>query len=150
MPEEDRETYNDKKRICKVEVAWAKDLVLEEMIKELEENGLKEIYRLARTRHRWFKDINELTFVEEDKGGILREERSIKEGWKGYLSTLLSVRNTGKKLPTTNKKIQGPTDDALESNVISRLEKVQVKKAAGPDELHASFLHIEVLNCRKI
>jgi len=69
-------------KIGKEKCATIKKKGYEDLYKNLEENGPKKIYRLARARHRKSKDIDRIVFIKNEDVKIRSEEKDIKERWK--------------------------------------------------------------------
>ena len=132
--DEDRESYRNLNKISKGKCAAAKDQGYEALYNDLEMNGPKRIYKLAKTRHRRSKDIDKITFVRDEEGKIQSEDNKIKERWKTYFSKLLNTRNTQTQ-ELTGEKVEGPIENIEEDEVRRQLEKMKMNKAKGPDEL---------------
>jgi len=86
-------------KISKGKCAIAKKTSYEDLqYKDLEEIGSKEIYRLARTRKRRWKDIDQIVFTEDEQSKIRSEEKDIKKRWKKYFKNyLVPKQNTENK-----------------------------------------------------
>ncbi|CAM4652884.1 unnamed protein product [Leuciscus chuanchicus] len=104
----------------------------EELYRDIEENGPKKIYKLAKTRQRRAKDIDRLNLVKDQEGKIICEDVKIKERWREYFSTLLNTKNNRKELPQTDP-VQGPIENITDVEVRLQLEKMAANKARGPD-----------------
>jgi hypothetical protein len=76
------EEYRTKNKEAKVEVG--KEKAYEEVYKDLEENGAKNLYKLAKTRKRRSLDIDRMKFVRDGDGLILSEDGDIKRRWQEY------------------------------------------------------------------
>jgi hypothetical protein len=112
----DRENYRALNKFSKEKCAIAKEKGYEDIYRDLEQNGPKKIYKLARGRHRRSKDIDRMTFVRNEEGKILGDDKSIKDRWKSYFAQLLNTKNYTVPLPEV-QATQGPIDSILESEV---------------------------------
>ena len=110
----------------------ARDAANESLYKELAENGPKMIHRLAKPRQRRSKDIDRLSFVKDENGNILSEDREVKERWRNYFNTLLNTENTREELATVSSS---PIQDLETTEVEYQLERMKNNKSIGPDEL---------------
>jgi len=90
---DDKEILKRLNKIGKEKCATAKKKGYEDLYKNLEENGPKKIYRLARTRHRKSKDIDRIVFIKNEHVKIRSEERTSRKGGK--------LRKSQKKLQTS-------------------------------------------------
>jgi hypothetical protein len=55
--------------------------------------GKKAIYRIAKGREKWSRDITEITSIKDKEGRLLVKEEDIKERWKTYFEELLNTEN---------------------------------------------------------
>ena len=127
------EEYRKKNKEAKVEVAKAKEKAYEEVYKDLEENGAKNLYKLAKTRKRRSLDIDRMKFVRDRDGIILSEDGDIKRRWQEYFDQLLNTKNRREELEEV-QQVEGPIALISEEEVKTQLEKMKKGKAAGPDE----------------
>jgi len=67
------------------------------LYRDLEKNDPKKFYRLARTRQRRSKDINQVVFIKNEQGKIRSEEKDIKERWKEYFKNYLILKREQRK-----------------------------------------------------
>ena len=104
------------------------------MYQDLEEKGPKKIYKLAKTRQRRSRDIEQLIFVKDCEGKIVAEESKIKDRWKEYFASLLNTKNKRKQISEL-PPVQGPVEKITEGEVKSQLEKMATNKARGPNDL---------------
>lgn len=139
--EQDREEYNNLNKISKLEVSKAKDKAYKQLYRDIKENGPKKIYKLAKTRQRRAKDIDQLNFVKDKEGKIMCEYVKIKEGGGEYFNTLLNTKNNRNELPQTDP-VQGPIENIKDAEVILQREKMAANKAQGPDELPIELVKI--------
>ena len=87
------EEYKKRNKEAKIEVAKAKEKAYEKMYKDLEENGAKNLYKLAKTRKRRSLDIDRMNVVKNGNGDILSQDEDIKQRWQEYFDELLNTRN---------------------------------------------------------
>ncbi|XP_046862544.1 uncharacterized protein LOC124456042 [Xenia sp. Carnegie-2017] len=127
--EEDRETLREMNKISKEKCAIVREKGQEQLYKDLEQNGPKRIYKLAKTRQRRAKDH----FVKE-QGKIVSEDEKIKERWMEYFDRLLNTKNNRKELDHL-EPVHGPVPEITEDEVRRQLKKMKNNKARGPDEL---------------
>ena len=132
--DEDKETMKRLNKISKEECAIAKETGYEDLYKDLEENGPKKIYNLARTRQRRSKDIDRIVFIKDEQGTIMSEDKDIKERWKEYFNKLLNTKNRTPEIGAM-EKVQGPVEDISVEEVGNQIGTMKLNKAKGPDEL---------------
>lgn len=137
--EEDKETMKRLNKISKEKCAIAKEKGYEDLYKDLEENGPKRIYKLARTRQRRAKDIDRIVFIKDEQGKIMSEDKDIKERWKEYFNRLLNTKNRTPEIGDTGV-VQGPVEDISEEEVTKQIERMKLNKAKGPDELPVEMI----------
>jgi len=87
----------------KEEVVNTKEKAYEQLNKDLEENGAKSLYKLAKTRKRRSLDLDRMKFVKDSKGKIVSEGKEIKIRWRQYFSLLLNTKNKRKELEEAGK-----------------------------------------------
>ncbi|XP_046863365.1 uncharacterized protein LOC124457122 [Xenia sp. Carnegie-2017] len=121
-------------KISKEKCAIVREKGQEQLYKDLEQNGPKRIYKLAKTRQRRAKDIDKITFVKDEQGKIVSEDEKIKERWREYFDRLLNTKNNRKELDHL-EPVHGPVPEILEDEVRRQLKKMKNNKARGPDEL---------------
>ena len=126
------EEYKERNKEAKIEVAKAKVIAYEKMYKDLEENGAKNLYKLAKTRKRRSLDIDMMKFVRSGSGDILSQDEDIKQRWQEYFNKLLNTRNRREELGEVDA-VEGPIAQVTEEEVKKQLEKMKTGKATGPD-----------------
>ena len=139
--EDDHEEYKKVKKETKQAVAVAKEEGYEALYKELENNGPKKIYKLAKTRMRRAQDIDRLVFVKDPQDKVLTEDTDIKDRWRQYFDTLLNSINSRKELDDIDKT-EGPIPEVTQEEVKRQLDKMANNKATGPDELPIEVLKL--------
>ena len=102
----------------------AKEKAYEEVYKDLEENGAKNLYKLAKTRKRRSLDIDRMKFVRDGDGLILPEDGDIKRRWQEYFDQLLNTRNRREELEEV-QQAEGPIALISEEEVKTQLEKMK-------------------------
>jgi len=127
------EQYRDLNKKAKEEVAKAKEKAYEQLYKDVEENGVKSSYKLAKTRKRRSLDLVRVKFVKDSEGEIVSECEEIKQRWWQYFSLLLNTKNKRKELEEAGK-IEEPIAQITREEVKKQLEKMKNGKAAGPDD----------------
>ena len=55
--------------------------------------GEKLIYKVAKQRAKKRQDIGEVNLIKSKEGGMLTDEKNIKERWREYFGDLLNVEN---------------------------------------------------------
>ena len=80
---EDRDEYRTLNKSPKAEVAKTKEEACKKLYVEVERNGPKVIYKLAKTRPRRTKDIDCITFIKDKDGKVFSNNEDIKNRWKG-------------------------------------------------------------------
>ena len=126
------EEYKKRNKEAKIEVAKAKEKAYEKMYKDLEENGAKNLYKLARTRKRRSLDIDRMKFVKNGNGDILSQDEDIKQRWQEYFDELLNTRNRRDELGEADA-VEGPIAEVTQEEVKKQMEKMKTGKATGPD-----------------
>ena len=107
---DNRDEYRILNKSVKAEVTNTKEEVCKKLYAEVERNGPKVIYKLAKTRQRRTKDTDYMTFINDKDDKILSKDQVIKNRWKGYFSTLLNARNNRKQLA-----VMQPTQGSIEN-----------------------------------
>jgi exonuclease III len=131
---EDHETYKMLKKEANQAVAIAKENRYEKLYRDLESNGPKKIYKLAKTRMRRAQDIDRLVFVKDQQEKVLTEDGDIKNRWQQYFDGLLNTKNNKEELENA-EKTEGPIREVTLEEVKRQLDKMANNKATGPDEL---------------
>ena len=126
------EEYKKRNKEAKIEVAKAKEKAYEKMYKDLEENGAKNLYKLAKTRKRRSLDIDRMKFVKNGNGDILSQDEDIKQRWQEYFDELLNTRNKRDELGEADA-VEGPIAEVTQEEVKKQMEKMKTGKATGPD-----------------
>ena len=118
----------------KIKVLKAKEKVYEKMYKDLEENGAKNLYKLAKTRKRRSLDIDRMKFVKNGNGDILSQDEDIKQRWQEYFDELLNTRNRRDELGEADA-VEGPIAEVTEEEVKKQMEKMKTVKQM--DQMHS-------------
>ncbi|XP_063843263.1 uncharacterized protein LOC135090455 [Scylla paramamosain] len=80
--------------IVKKEVAKAKEKAYEELYEKLDtKEGEKDLYRLARWRDKYGRDVQHVKMIKDADGNILTREDNILERWKEYFEDLMNIEN---------------------------------------------------------
>ena len=83
------------KRASRKAVRIAKDAAYEDLYTKLDSReGIKMVYKLAKTRDRRSKDISDMPFINSLEGQILTVGSDIKLRWLTYFEGLLNTENT--------------------------------------------------------
>lgn len=132
--DEDRAIYRTANKEASRAVAIAKEGGYEELYRDLEKNGPKRIYKLAKTRTRRAQDIDRLVFVKDSQDKVLTEDVDIRKRWRQYFEVLLNTKNNRKELEEV-AKTEGPIPEVSIDEVKQQLNKMANNKATGPDKL---------------
>jgi hypothetical protein len=92
------EGYRLAKRSAKRAVSVAKGQAFDDLYQRLgTKEGEKNIYRIARTRERRTRDINQIKCIKDGTDQRLVKDEKIKDGWREYFDKLFNGKN---KSPT--------------------------------------------------
>ena len=133
--DENKEKFREANRASRKAVRIAKDAAYEDLYAKLDsQEGIKMVYKLAKTRERRSKDISDMTFINSLEGQILTVESDIIQRWLTYFEGLLNTENTRKQIES-GLATEGPIDIFNENEVSEQLGKMGLDKATGPDDL---------------
>ena len=128
------EEYKKRNKEAMIEVSKAKEKVYEKMYKDLEENGAKNLYKLAKTRKRRSLDIDRMNVVKNGNGDILSQDEDIKQRWQEYFDELLNTRNRRDELGEADA-VEGPIAEVTQEEVKKQMEKMKTVKQM--DQMHS-------------
>ena len=127
-----RERYNEAKKKAKKVVAQSRSIASKSLYDKLGTlEGEQMIYRIAKTRERAKRDIEECSYIKNRNGNILTEGNDIKKRWKEYFDELLNVENDQGILEEA-LPIYGPVENIYREEVKKAIEKMKNNKASGP------------------
>ncbi|PVH38854.1 hypothetical protein PAHAL_5G370400 [Panicum hallii] len=140
------EGYRLAKRSAKRAVSVAKGQAFDDLYQRLgTKEGEKDIYRIARTRERKTRDINQIKCIKDGTDRLLVKDEEIKDRWREYFDKLFNGENEG---PTF--ELDDSFDDTnrcfvrriQEAEIGEALKRMKGGKAMGPDGIP-----IEVWRC---
>ena len=126
----DKVDYKGKKKEVKRAVAVARAEAASELYEELETVEGQKIYRIAKYRNKATKDISYVKQMKDRSGAVLRNEKRVRERWKGYFENLLN-----EEYPREQHHNGTPNQGLTRAEVESALKKMKKNKATGPDEI---------------
>jgi hypothetical protein len=131
------EGYRLAKRSAKRAVSVAKGQAFDDLYQRLgTKEGEKDIYRIARTRERKTRDINQIKCIKDGTDRLLVKDEEIKDRWREYFDKLFNGKNEG---PTF--ELDDSFDDTSrrfvrriqEAEIREALKRMKGGKAMGPD-----------------
>jgi hypothetical protein len=98
-PRQERNQHRGHKlanRSAKRAVRVAKDQAFDDLYQRLGmKEGEKNIYRIARTRERKTRDINQIKCIKDGTDRLLVKDEEIKDRWREYFDKLFNRENEG-------------------------------------------------------
>ena len=95
--DEDKKKFSEANRASRKAVRIAKAAAYEDLYAKVDSReGIKMVYKLAKTRDRRSKDISDMPFINSLKGQILTVGSEIIQRWLTYFDGLLNTENTRK------------------------------------------------------
>ncbi|PUZ57817.1 hypothetical protein GQ55_5G459700 [Panicum hallii var. hallii] len=140
------ESYRLAKRSAKRAVSVAKGHAFDNLYQRLgTKEEEKDIYRIATTRERKTRDINQIKCIKDGTDRLLVKDEEIKDRWREYFDKLFNGENEG---PTF--ELDDSFDDTdrrfvrriQEAEIGEALKRMKGGKAMGPDGIP-----IEVWRC---
>jgi len=100
--------------------------------------GERNIYKLAKSRERKTRDLNQVKCIKGEDAKVLVKDEEIKERWKFYFEKLLNENNVGGFEVVENGNLGGTSEDHYirrirECEVQIALKKMKLGRALGPD-----------------
>ena len=133
--DENKEKFREANRASRKAVRIAEDAAYEDLYTKLDSReGIKMVYKLAKTTDRRTKDISDMPFINSLEGQILTVGSDIMLRWLTYFEGLLNTENTRKQI-ASGLATEGPIDLFKENEVFEQLGKMGLDKATGPDDL---------------
>jgi hypothetical protein len=140
------EGYRLAKRSAKRAVSVAKGQAFDDLYQRLgTKEGEKDIYRIARTRERKTRDINQIKCIKDGTDRLLVKDEEIKDRWREYFDKLFNGENEGPtfelddSFDDTNRRFVRRIQEA---EIGEALKRMKGGKAMGPDGIP-----IEVWRC---
>jgi Reverse transcriptase (RNA-dependent DNA polymerase) len=135
--EADLKVYMEAKKEAKRIVAKAKTETHKELYRKLEtKEGEKMVFKLARTRERATRDIQQVKCIKNREGRIILQGEEVRSRWGEYFSGLLNEENSREALEEL-KGIETVVDRIQVEEVRAALKRMKKAKSAGPDEVPA-------------
>ena len=137
--EEDRETYQVKKREAKRQVAQARRIVLEEWSQNLNTTeGRNKMFKIAKSMRKDRKDVKGAKYIKDENGEIKIKEEDIMSRWKQYFEKLLNECNEYDLEDVS--RTEGPIENVTTGEVRGSLKKMKNGKAPGPSGITSDLL----------
>ena len=122
--DENKEKFREANRASRKAVRIAKDAAYEDLYTKLDSReGIKMVYKLAKTRNRRTKDISDMPFINSLEGQILTVGSDIMLRWLTYFEGLLNTENTRKQI-ASGLATEGPIDLFTGNEVFEQLGKM--------------------------
>ena len=97
--DENKEKFREANRASRKAVRIAKDAAYEDLYTKLgSREGIKMVYKIAKTRDRRTKNISDMPFINSLAGQILTVGSDIMLRWRTYFEGLLNTDNTRKQI----------------------------------------------------
>ena len=137
--ENTKNIYKQKKSKAKKAVAMAKGRAYDNLYARLEtKEGEKELYRLAKQRHRAGKDVQHVRVIKDENGNVMVNLEAVLKRWKEYFKKLMNEENNREEAEVVNKEVNCVSREEVKS----ALRRMKKDKAIGLDELP-----VEVWKC---
>ena len=121
--DENKEKFREANRASRKAVRIAKVAAYEDLFAKLDSReGIKMVYKLAKTRKRRSKDSSDMPFINSLAGQILTVGSDIIQRWLTYFEGLLNTDNTRKRIEC-GLATEGPIDIFNENEVSEQLGK---------------------------
>ncbi|KAK3570316.1 hypothetical protein QTP86_017172 [Hemibagrus guttatus] len=134
--EENRQEYKELQRSVKREVSKAKQKVYDELYTRLDtREGEKDLYRLARQRDQYGKDVQQVRVIKDRDGRVLTSEESVQRRWKEYFEVLMNEENEREKTVEGVNSVEQKVDKIRKDEVRKALKRMKSVKAVGPDDI---------------
>jgi hypothetical protein len=140
------EGYRLAKRSAKRAISVAKGQAFDDLYQRLgTKEGEKDIYRIARTRERKTRDINQIKCIKDGTDRLLVKDEEIKDRWREHFDKLFNGENESPtfelddSFDDTNRRFVRRIQEA---EIGEALKRMKGGKAMGPDGIP-----IEVWRC---
>ena len=122
--DENKEKSRAANRARRKAVRIAKAASYEDLYAKLDSReGIKMVYKLAKTRDRRTNDISDMSFINSLEGQIITAGSDIMLRWLTYFEGLLNTENTRKQI-ASGLSTEGPIDKFNENEVSEQLGKM--------------------------
>jgi hypothetical protein len=140
------EEYRLAKRSAKRAVSVAKGQAFDDIYQRLGmKEGEKDIYRIARTRERKTRDINQIKCIKDGTDRLPVKDEEIKNIWREYFDKLFNGENEG---PTF--ELDDSSDDT-NRRFVRRIQEAEIEEALkrmkGGKAMGSDGIPIEVWRC---
>jgi hypothetical protein len=140
------EGYRLAKRSAKRAVSVAKGQAFDDIYQRLGmKEGEKDIYRIARTRERKTRDINQIKCIKDGTDRLPVKDEEIKNIWREYFDKLFNGENEG---PTF--ELDDSSDDT-NRRFVRRIQEAEIEEALkrmkGGKAMGSDGIPIEVWRC---
>ena len=137
--EVDRETYKDRKRVTRREIAIAKRGAWEECSRNLNiVEGRGKMFIVAKQTRKNRRDVEGTNFIKSDTGEIKVEVTEVCGRWREYFEVLLNGENESNF--EVVEAVEGPLYEITEQEVEKALKGMKNDRAAVPSGLTSDML----------
>ena len=141
--ENTKKIYKEKKSKAKKAVAMEKGRAYDNLYARLEtKEGEKELYRLARQRHRAGKDVQHVRVIKVENGNVMVNLEAVLKRWKKYFKKLMNEENNRDPRTEEPEVVNKEVNCVSREEIKNTLRRMKKGKAVGPDELP-----VEVWKC---
>ena len=97
--------------------------------------GEKELYRLAKQRHRARKDVQHVRVLKDKNGNVMVSSKVALKRWKEYFEKLMNEENDTEPRTEEAEMVNEEVNCVSREEVKNALKRMKKRKAVGPDEL---------------
>ena len=132
--QENRDAYNQAKKLAKKAVAIAKARKYDDLYQRLgSKEGENEVYRVAKQREQQRRDVGRTRCIKDESGTVLAEDDSIRKRWESYFCKLMNEGADDDKEEERGEGGKSEIADITISEVEAAMKKMRNGKAVGPD-----------------
>ncbi|VDP11674.1 unnamed protein product [Heligmosomoides polygyrus] len=107
--------------------------------------GERQLYRLAKARHRQSEDIEKFFGINDENGHLLMNRKRAMERWHDYFERISTVEFAHPPIPRV-PPTHGPVQKITVEETEAALKKMKPGKATGPDDIAAELCNSRCWN----